>query len=454
MTTRRQFLRQSALAATGAILSGHLQAQTTPRPKRVIILGAGLAGLAAGYRLKKRGHTVTILEARNRIGGRVLSHDIDATKRLTIELGGEWVGASHERMKALCTECGLELFNNQFDTHLIYKNQYAPKGSWSFSPDWERKFGTLLDAFRSMPDERKRELDRTDWWRYLMRNGISEKDMDLRELLDSTDFGESIRHVSAYSAITEYAESSERNEMDLKIRGGNSRLPEALADRIGRENILLKHAALSVRQDAKSVSVTTSNGASFTADVLICALPTFAISRISWSPDLTKEKWHALNALQYGRINKHAVLFNERFWKEEAFDLLTDSNAHYFYHATKTQPSPHGVLISYSIGDKADVMARQNNEYRRRIIVDALRPGFGDVSGKIVRQVNYYWGGDEHTQGAYAMYGKDQWFTLQPVLASPHERTFFAGEHIAEWQGFMEGAVVTGEEAAEAVSSA
>jgi monoamine oxidase len=180
-------------------------------------------------------------------------------------------------------------------------------------------------------------------------------------------------------------------------------------------------------------------------------MPTYSISKIQWTPNLSKEKWEALNALQYARINKHAVLFKEKFWTSEDFDLLTDSNAHYFYHATKNQASDQGVLISYSIGDKADVLARQNNEYRRRIIADALRPGFGDVADKIVRQVNYYWGNDAQTMGAYAVYGKSQWFELKPTLVKPHQRVFFAGEHIAEWQGFMEGAVVTGEDAARAV---
>ena len=187
---------------------------------------------------------------------------------------------------------------------------------------------------------------------------------------------------------------------------------------------------------------------------MICTLPTFAMTKIAWHPELTDDKKTAIDALQYCRINKQAVLFKERFWKDEAFDLLTDSNAHYFYHATKSQPLREGVLVSYSIGDKADVLARQNNEYRKRIIVDALRPGFGDVSRRISRQVNYYWGNDEHSMGAYAIYGKNQWFTLQPILAKPHERVFFAGEHIADWQGFMEGAVVTGEDAAKSVLSA
>ena len=95
----------------------------------------------------------------------------------------------------------------------------------------------------------KTRLDKTDWWRHLMNAGIAERDLDLRELADSTDFGESIRHVSAYSAITEYAESSEKNEMDMKIRGGNSRLPEALAQNIGADRIKLQHKVTAVRQD-------------------------------------------------------------------------------------------------------------------------------------------------------------------------------------------------------------
>ena len=454
MPTRREFLQQSALATAGVILTRNAFTQARPERPRVIVLGAGLAGLAAAYALTKEQCEVVVLEARSRIGGRVLSHQIDNAKKLTIELGAEWIGNSHERMIALCKEFNLELFNNQFETHLIYKNEYKKARHWNYSESWNGKFAQLLADFEQYTDSQKLKLDKMDWWRFLINNGISERDLDLRELADSTDFGESIRHVSGYAAMTEYAESSPKNEMDLKIRGGNSRLPEALAARVRPERIKLKHTVTSVKHEGKQVNVTCSNGAAFTGDFVICTLPTFAMTKIAWHPELPDDKKTAIDALQYCRINKQAVLFKERFWKDEAFDLLTDSNAHYFYHATKSQPLSEGVLISYSIGDKADVLARQNNEYRKRIIVDALRPGFGDVSRRISRQVNYYWGNDEHSMGAYAIYGKNQWFTLQPILAKPHERVFFAGEHIADWQGFMEGAVVTGEDAAKSVLSA
>ena len=77
-----------------------------------------------------------------------------------------------------------------------------------------------LRSGKTYSDKAKRKLDKMDWWRFLVQQGFSDKDVMIRELLDSTDFGESIRHVSAFAAFAEYAESSEMNEMDLKIQGG------------------------------------------------------------------------------------------------------------------------------------------------------------------------------------------------------------------------------------------
>lgn len=291
-----------------------------------------------------------------------------------------------------------------------------------------------------------------DWWRYLANNGITERDMQIRDLLDSTDFGECIRHVSAYAAIAEYAESSEKNEMDYKIKGGNSLFAKALAERIGSDSIKLKHKVTEINQADGKVDVLCDNGTVFSGDSLICTAPTYALLKINWKPGLPEEKMNALNELQYARISKHAVLFNERFWKAEDFDMVTDVYGHYFYHATKNQPGTKGALISYTIGDKADVIARQNDEFKANVINDSLKTAFGEVKDKIVTQLNYYWGMDEYTKGGYALYGTGQWFTVMPVLKKRFMNTYFAGEHLADWQGFMEGAIVTGEEAADEIA--
>jgi len=452
MTTRRDFLKQSAIVAAGTlIMPGAFNINAAVKPK-VVIIGAGFAGLAAAYRLKQKGCEVTILEARSRIGGRVFSHMIDKDEDLVIELGAEWVGASHERMILMCDEFDLELQNNQFDSHLTYAGEYSPKGKWDYSNEWKTKFNKLLSDYSSYTEEDKKRLDKMDWWHFLVNNGIPEKDLEIRELLDSTDFGESIRHVSAYGAFAEYAESSEKNEMDFKIKGGNSKFSEKLKEKIGMENILLKHKVTEVNQTDGTVTVMCENGLSFSGDNLICTIPTYSINRINWKPGLPQEKIDAINALQYARINKNAVLFNERFWNDEAFDMVTDVHGHYFYHATKNQPGKKGALISYTIGDKADVISRQSDDFRTSVIESSLRAGFGGVRDKIVSQLNYYWGADEYTKGAYALYGTGQWFTIMPVLKKKFMSTFFAGEHLADWQGFMEGAIVTGEEAADEIT--
>ena len=453
--TRRDFLKATAVVAAEALSREHSLGFLVQKEPSVIVLGAGLAGLAAAYALKKQGCSVSILEARRRIGGRVFSHKIDEKENLVVELGAEWIGKSHDRIIALSGEFDLELQDNHFATHLTYKGEYFPKNKWSYSPEWQAKWDQLLKGYPALSDEDKKKLDRADWWRFLTNNGIGDRDLDIRELLDSTDFGETIRSVSAYAAFAEYAESNEHNEMDLKIKGGNSLLADAFADRIGRNKIMFGHKAVSVIQTENRVTVICETDDSsqqrFESDHVICAIPTFAVSRIKWDPPLPSEKQEAIDALQYARILKVVVEFDEKFWRDEDFDMVTDLYGHYFYNATKGQVSSKGALTSYIVGDKADIMGRQDDAFRKQVIVDSLRPAFGDVSKFTTKQVSYYWGNDQYSKGSYALYGKGQWFTLMPVLKDRFRRVHFAGEHLADWQGFMEGAIVSGEEAAEAL---
>lgn len=450
MKTRRDFIKNSMIVGAGLLLMPTSVAQgfSSGKGKRVCIIGAGFAGLAAANKLNAKGWNVTILESRSRIGGRVFSHQLN--EKHVVELGAEWVGASHNRMIDMCDSFGLKLLNNQFDSHLIYKGEYFKAGEWGYSSEWESKFKKIIENYKHMSNKDLKKLDQYDWWRYLVNNGCDGRDLDIRELLDSRDFGESIRHVSAFSALAEYAESSPKNEMDLKIEGGNGLFAEKLAEYVGRDRIFLNHIVTHIDQ-TKKVRVTCSNGKVFECDKVICTVPTFAMTKIKWTPELPKEKLNAINELQYARINKHVVTFTERFWKDEAFDMVTDECPHYFYHATKNQKGPEGALIAYTIGEKAAVFGNRSKAAAAIDINNTLKPYFGDISSKILAQTNFYWGNEEYSKGAYALYGNGQWFKLRPALKKSFINTHFAGEHLADWQGFMEGAIVTGEEAAEAI---
>ncbi len=448
---RRKFIIGTTIAGTSLLANQKAFANAIipkGKPASVLVIGAGFSGLTAAYLLRKQGIDVKVIEARGRIGGRVFSMKPEGAGGQTIELGAEWVGNSHTSLIAMCKEFGLELFNNQFETHLTFEGAYTPAGKWTMSKELEDFWMKKAAVWSTYADSAKQKLDKIDWWRWLSNQGFSERDLLLRELMDSTDFGESIRHTSGYAAFAEYAESSEKNEMDLKIRGGNTMLAEKLADAIGRENILLNTKVLEVAQNKKTgVTVTCDKNKTYTADKLICTVPTYSLMKINWNPALPQDQIDAINSLQYARIAKFPFVFKERFWKEENFDMITDTPAHYFYHATKNQPGNTGVLISYITGDKVDAMASMTKEQRQTVILDALKPAFGDVRKYMVDNLMYYWGTDPYSKGAYAFYGKGQWFGVMPKLRESHMHVHFAGEHLADWQGFMEGAINSGEDA-------
>jgi len=452
---RRHFLRAAGALTTGALLTkpDETYAHVPPIAKNghVIILGAGVSGLAAAYVLQKKGIQYTLLEARNRIGGRIFTHTIDEATGLHAELGAEWVGASHERLIALCKELGLKLLEHTFQTHTLLRDQYHTPTTWQPDTDWEKKYQQLMAQFRQKSEKERMRLDKIDWWRYLVGQGIPERELELHELNDSTDFGETIRNVSAYAGMAEYAESSPNNEMDYKIEGGNSQLIQKLTGKVGPEKILTGRKVTHVNQTGKKVEVVCADGTRFTGTKVICTLPATAVMGIQWNPVLPGAQAEALQQLQYARIIKSSVLFRERFWREESLSIVSDTLPQFFFHTTKNQPGPKGVLTSYTIGDKAHIFAKLSNAQKSRQICEALKPAFGDTHPQSEAVMSYYWGDDIITQGAYAVYDVNQWYGLREAIARPFRNVLFTGEHLADWQGFMEGAIQTGEDAAKAL---
>ena len=445
-TSRRDFLKNAAVAAVGAplVLSPYVQRHSYS----CIVIGAGLSGLAAAHALKD--WNITVLEARPRIGGRVLSFNFKESPELVCELGGEWVGASHERMQAFCHDFKIPLQDHRFEAWLMRDGVVKRPGQWDFSPEAKAAFAKFRKTYEGYRDRDRIRLDQYDWWTWLKKIGFSEEDLLLRDLQDSTDFGETIRMISAYAAAAEYFESSPANEMDFKIVGGNSRLVNALASRIGNASIHTGMVVQKITQRGGRVTV-TAGGRDFTADACICTVPARVLNKITFEPALPSAHSAAADKLQYARIVKNQVLFNERFWGAEDFSLVSDVTSHYYFHSTKNQPGKQGILCSYAVGEKADVLASQNSVRRREIITRDLLPVNKGAPELALNMQSMAWQRDAYTQGAYAFYRPGQWFTLRPILQQPHGKVLFAGEHLADWQGFMEGAVVTGEAAAQAL---
>jgi monoamine oxidase len=182
-------------------------------------------------------------------------------------------------------------------------------------------------------------------------------------------------------------------------------------------------------------------------------VPARVLNDIQFSPSLPSAHSQAADQLQYARIIKNSVLFNERFWGAEDFSLVSDVTSHYYFHSTKDQKDQNGILCSYAVGEKADVLASQDDRRRLEIVTRDLMP-LDRRAPELTQSIkSYAWQRDPLVQGAYAVYRPGQWFTTRPILQKPHGKVLFAGEHLADWQGFMEGAVVTGEAAAKSLMS-
>jgi monoamine oxidase len=439
--------------------------------KSCIVIGGGLAGLAAAHRLHNAKWRVTVLEARERLGGRVLTHRFKEAPDLNCELGGEWIGQDHKTIRRLCKKLKLNLQKHQFGNS--FWNQETPAqligpGEWCMSAEakvaW-RKFKQYFKGISNNPSKLKK-MDKLDWWTLLRNHGFGHDDLLRRDLMDSTDFGESIRMNSAYTAATEYISAGGENadntdEMDFKVTGGNSRLVERLADKIGRDFVHTDRAVVAVWEAKHKVYVQVEDSACpLIADYCVCAIPSRCLDQIDWLIKGMKPKLDAADQLQYARITKTAVLCKTRFWPHDqpyGFSVCTSLASDYCFDSTFRQKGEMGILCSYAVGDKADDIAASPVEQLKYWIVEDVahahdmgwKPGGGKNFAVAIKQ--QAWQMDHYMKGAYAFYRPGQWFTIRDTLAAPVGRVYFAGEHIAEEQGFMEGAVQTGQDAADAI---
>ena len=457
----------------------------TQAEKSCVVIGAGLAGLSAAYRLKKKNWTVTIVEARDRIGGRVFTHHFRENPELYCELGGEWVGNDHETIRKLCDELKLDLIKHQFEysfAELGTITKTLEVGAWPFQKRMQKKLRTAMRSVISSKPGKQNEFDQQDWWTYLHCLGFSDSDLLRRDLMDSTDFGESIRHSGAYSSASEYygPGSNTTDEMDWRIVGGNSRLVNALAERVGLHAI---HTSMEVKRVEQSNGLVTVHAEdnrtelfcpprpkrkasrralpartqTFKARYCICTVPARVLNSIDFVPKLPRAQRLAARDLQYARIMKTVLLFPNRFWEKrlgKKFSCFTDGTSDFVFAASLGQPGTQGILCSYAIGDKADdLAARGPVELRSLIAADLAKLFPGEDTAPIAIE-KYAWQEDKYTQGAYAFYRPGQWFPIRDVLGKNHGSVYFAGEHIADEQGFMDGAVDSGQDAATQVTTA
>jgi monoamine oxidase len=479
--SRRRFLREGSAAAAGLLLAGcagTLQLASSGSDEEVVIVGAGIAGLTAAWRLHQSGVRVRIIEAQNRIGGRMFSLRGFFPDAQVIELGGELIDSNHVRIRALATEMGLALDDLQEPNPPVKSELWWSDGRAVSEAEMIREFVPVAAAIQrdlaTLGDgditygapQNAQVLDALTVSQWLDRNDVRGW---LRKLIDvayTTEMGLECDQQSALNLITFigtkpdefriFGESDER----YHVRGGNDSIPRALAARLSAA-IETDTALEAITQRANGDFVLSlkqgTASRQLRASHVLLAIPFTTLRQVRIDVPLPAVKLRAIHELRYGTNAKLMIGFDQRIWHDRYHyngSVYADLPFQTTWETTRKQAGAGGVLVNFvggrhgleigqgSAKTQADKAARE---------LDAIFPGIAATRDG-AREVRMHWPTFPWTQGSYACFGPGDWTTVRGAMGEIVGRLFFAGEHCAfDTQGFMEGGCESGETAAAAI---
>jgi monoamine oxidase len=485
---RRDFIRLSMLTAAamsatslnGLAASGKKLARKGAA-RKVIIIGAGLAGLSAAYELVQAGHDVSILEARTRPGGRVYTLREPFSEGLYAEAGALYIPAFHD-----FTMKYARLFNLPLDpiqprslASLYYvrgkRIRPAPDGSidWPLDLTPEEKrlgragmmkkyLGPVLKeignaAAADWPPQPLRKYDRMTVSEFLRAQGASASAVAVLRLSYLDVLGDGFDHVSALMVLREVALQGKEGRF-YAVKGGNDLLPKAFASRLS-DRIHYGAPVVRIEHDPQGVRVVfLQAGAQQTmaADHLVCTVPFSVLKGIEISPRFTLEKQQAIEQLPYTSVARVYLQSRKRFWADQGLEsnAYTDLPVMALIDATYNQPGRRGILQSYMAGAQARAVTAMKEGERISFTLEQMEKVYPGLRENFEGGTSKCWDEDEWARGDYAWFKPGQMTELMPHIAKPEGRVHFAGEHASAWPGWMQGALESGNRAAREINEA
>ena len=456
--TRRRLL-QGSLAGIAAGLSGGCAKHRSGR--KVVVVGAGLSGLNAALILERWGFEVQVVEARERVGGRIWT--LDALPG-SPEGGGNVMGANYGRVLKAAHDLQVPLRSPP----RTLPSDYFVDGQRIARDDWaSAEANPLPDAWRSIPPSRlmgklnaSNPLLQTRAWHdpALMASDTSAlsglsalgfPDAAIRLIGANNSYGNNLDETSLMSLYRVMGEFGRLSGPALAVKEatqGNMRLPEAMAGQLARP-IEMGSPVTAVHQSSAATRVTLASGETVDADAVIMTLPLPALRRIDM--DLPASQATLLETVDYHKVVQLHCIVEAPFWERAGWggSWWTDN----LLGRVFTRPIPGTSRFNMTVwinGDDCDALNAMDEatciDRISRALWD-LMPDAREVTsvGQLVR-----WSNDPFAGGVWALWRPGQAATAHAALRAPAGRVFFAGEHTAEAYRGMEGAMESGERAA------
>ena len=477
LLTRRRLLQiglASASAITTATISQYRHRANAQSNSPILIVGAGIAGLAAAYRLRQAGLTVDLIEARNRVGGRINTLKKAAGTPLIAELGGEFIDTDHICIRSLAEELGLPLVDLLAVDAGLIPDTYFFEGQRisleriinDFVPVAAQVEADLeaIDNFEdyTTEDEITIALDNISLAQYLNQIPTSPIIRQLLRIAYTSDFGLNTEEQSPLNLIyyigTEpgtfevFGDSDERFYLD----GGSEQITQRLAQLL-EGSITTSTILESIReQSGGRFLVSLRSGISSferTYERVVLAIPFSVLRTIEIDVELPEIKREAINTVGYGTNSKLITGYTDKIWRtrfNSRGNVFTDLGFQNTWESSNSRYASNtiGLITNYTGGTQGVAVGAGTVEDQGQQLntnLEAVFPGINSVA--IRNQANRaFWTGSPFSLGSYLCYRPGEFTRFYGVEGERVGNLFFAGEHTSlEYQGFMEGGCETGE---------